>query len=106
MGTHAFSNDDDILQLHVSHCLDTIRQVLMCNIDTGVLGQVWTNPKAPEAFPDFNTQHKCKNYDAIKQWAIDHQVCMTMVRSVSDVTNSSIRHHLWLKSPTITSRHP
>lgn len=74
LGTHAFSNDDPILQLHVSHCIDIIRQVLMCNVDTGVLGQVWAmgseDPSAPpSAFPDFNTRHKCKNYDDVRQWA-------------------------------------
>ncbi|KXJ93484.1 hypothetical protein Micbo1qcDRAFT_232995 [Microdochium bolleyi] len=146
MGHHAFSNSEDILHLHVTHCLDTIRQVLMCNADTGVLGQVWSlahagegshghgqdglpshaisggstahkvsgdahssnsdssssssrerrrrlqrrgsdastpgkqpahkegsgkgQPPRPQAFPDFNTQHKCKNFDAIRDYAI------------------------------------
>jgi len=69
MGMHAFSNDEDILQLHISHCVDMLRQVLMCNVDTGVLGQVWANREKPAAFPDFNTEHKCKNYDAVRQWA-------------------------------------
>jgi hypothetical protein len=49
----------------------------MCNVDTGVLGQVWTrksDTKHPQAFPDFNTQHKCKNYDAVRVWAEAHQV--------------------------------
>ncbi|KAI8266051.1 Cyclochlorotine biosynthesis protein O [Colletotrichum sp. SAR 10_98] len=68
MGTHAFANDDKIVKLHVSHCLDAVRQVLMCNFDTGVLGQVWANnPPAP--FPDFHTKHKCKNYEAIREWS-------------------------------------
>lgn len=57
-----------------AHCLDTVRQVLMCSVDTGVLGQVWYNKDSPEAFPDFKTTHTCKNYDAIRQWAKDHQV--------------------------------
>jgi hypothetical protein len=46
----------------------------MCNVDTGVLGQVWVDPQEPMAFPDFNTQHLCKNYDVIKQWAEKLQV--------------------------------
>lgn len=45
----------------------------MCNVDTGVLGQVWVNREQPKAFPDFNTKHKCKNYDAVRQWAEEHQ---------------------------------
>jgi hypothetical protein len=49
----------------------------MCNVDTGVLWQVWTRQsitKYPQAFPDFNTQHICKNYDAVRVWAKAHQV--------------------------------
>ncbi|OLN89047.1 hypothetical protein CCHL11_06007 [Colletotrichum chlorophyti] len=73
LGTHAFANQDYIVRLHVSHCLDTIRQVLMCNVDTGVLGQVWAN-NPPVPFPDFNTKHMCKNYDAVREWAEKLQV--------------------------------
>ncbi|KAF0644777.1 hypothetical protein NXS19_002086 [Fusarium pseudograminearum] len=69
MGGHAFKNDGEVFRLHVTHCLDTIRQVLMCNVDTGVLGQVWYDKKEPNAFPDFNTKHTCKNYDDIRKWA-------------------------------------
>ncbi|TLS25891.1 hypothetical protein PpBr36_07589 [Pyricularia pennisetigena] len=69
LGMHAFKNDEHILKLHITHCLDTVRQVLMCNVDTGLLGQVWFDPQKPAAFPDFNTRHKCKNFDAVRQWA-------------------------------------
>lgn len=46
----------------------------MCMPDTGVLGQVWWDPQAPKAFVDFNTEHKCKNFDAIRQWAEERQI--------------------------------
>ncbi|KAK5996362.1 hypothetical protein PT974_01696 [Cladobotryum mycophilum] len=69
LGKHAFKNEERILRRHVTHCLDTIRQVLMCNVDTAVLGQVWIDPKKPTAFPDFNTKHFCKNYNDIQEWA-------------------------------------
>ncbi|KAF7551987.1 hypothetical protein G7Z17_g4615 [Cylindrodendrum hubeiense] len=68
IGTHAFMNEGHAFQLHVTHCLDTIRQVLMCNVDTAVLGQVWATKEDPMAFPDFNTRHMCKNYDAVREW--------------------------------------
>lgn len=54
--------------------MDTIRQTLMCNTDTGVLGQVWFDQESPTAFPDFNTKHKCKNFNDISRWAVEHQV--------------------------------
>ena len=45
----------------------------MCTVDLGMLGQVWWNKESPQAYPDFNTQHKCRNFDAIRQWAEEHQ---------------------------------
>jgi len=70
----AFKNSDEILRYHVSHCLDILRQQLMCNVDIGVLGQVWLYPSAPEAYVDFNTRHKCRNFDAVRQWAEERQL--------------------------------
>lgn len=46
----------------------------MCTADTGVLGQVWVWPDEPKPFVDFNTKHKCKNYDEIRQWAYENQL--------------------------------
>ncbi|PLB35155.1 oxidase ustYa family protein [Aspergillus candidus] len=74
LGQGAFVNDDYIVKRHVSHCMDIIRQQLMCTADTGVLGQIWVWPDGPKPFVDFNTKHKCKNYDAIRQWAHDNQL--------------------------------
>ena len=66
-------SDDNL----IAHCLDILRQQLMCTVDVGVLGQVWFQPnenKPPGAFVDFNTMHKCRNFDAIRNWAEKHQL--------------------------------
>lgn len=59
-----------------AHCLDILRQQLMCTVDVGVLGQVWYQPpdQPLQAFVDFNTVHKCRNFDAIRSWAEKHQL--------------------------------
>jgi hypothetical protein len=46
----------------------------MCTADIGVLGQVWWNKQAPTAYVDFNTNHKCRNFEAVRQWAEEHQM--------------------------------
>jgi hypothetical protein len=49
----------------------------MCNPDVGVLGQVWWQPDAkpdPMPFVDFNTKHRCRDYDAVREWAKAHQL--------------------------------
>ncbi len=45
----------------------------MCTVDIGVLGQVWWDKKDPMAYVDFNTQHKCRNFESVRQWAFEHQ---------------------------------
>ncbi|CAG8948117.1 unnamed protein product [Penicillium salamii] len=73
-GEGPFVNDDYIVRRHVSHCLDIIRQELMCTVDTGVLGQIWIYPESPEPYVDFNTQHRCKNFEDVRGWAEKNQL--------------------------------
>jgi hypothetical protein len=100
-GEGAFKNTDYILRKHVckfplrqgalldvnnragadmpcpAHCLDIIRQQLMCTVDIGVLGQVWFQPASaeyPEAYVDFNTKHVCRDFDAVRRWAEERQI--------------------------------
>jgi len=73
LGKGAFKNEDHVLRSHVTHCLDILRQQLMCQVDTGVLGQIWWNKSKPQAFPDFNTVHQCKNFESVRKWAEAHQ---------------------------------
>ncbi|CAD6502133.1 BgTH12-02374 [Blumeria graminis f. sp. triticale] len=70
----AFVNDENVIRHHISHCLDIIRQQLICTPNTSLLGQVWWDPKAPKAFVDFNTEHECKNFEAIRSWAEKKQI--------------------------------
>lgn len=73
----AFVNSEYILRVHTTHCLDIIRQVLMCNPDVGVLGQVWWQPESeadPMPFVDFNTKHRCRDFAGVREWAEAHQL--------------------------------
>lgn len=63
-----------IVSLIAAHCLDILRQELMCTVDSGVLGQIWIYPENPEPYVDFNTQHRCKNFDAVRRWAEENQL--------------------------------
>jgi len=56
-----------------AHCLDFLRQRLMCDVDIGVFGAVWYNASDPRPFVDFNTKHVCKNFDDVRNWATVHQ---------------------------------
>ncbi|KAI1939604.1 hypothetical protein LOZ66_002919 [Ophidiomyces ophidiicola] len=71
-GTGAFVNSKEVLRQHAGHCLDILRQQIMCTADTGVFGQWWVTQVGP--FVDFNTKHKCKNFEEIRKWAEARQV--------------------------------
>lgn len=62
-----------LLTIPLAHCLDILRQQLMCTVDIGVLGQVWWNREKPTAYPDFNTKHTCRNFEDVRKWAETHQ---------------------------------
>lgn len=70
-GKHPFGAPPDILKLHVAHCLETVRQQLVCAADFNLLGYVHVQDAHP--MPDFATQHVCRNFEDIRQWAVDHE---------------------------------
>lgn len=54
------------------HCADLLRQKLMCDADVGVLTYNWVkNHSGP--YPNFNTLHKCRNFDNVLAWGRAHQ---------------------------------
>ncbi|OAG37494.1 hypothetical protein AYO21_08348 [Fonsecaea monophora] len=68
-----FADGESIVKLHIGHCLDTLRQALMCSSDTGLLPFVWVgNP--PKQFPDFFREHKCRNFEPILEFAKRREV--------------------------------
>ncbi|KAJ8061659.1 hypothetical protein OCU04_009460 [Sclerotinia nivalis] len=74
LGEGPFKNEEYVLKAHINHCLDTIRQRLMCSADTGAHPYLWAKSgKNAHLYPDFNRDFKCKNFDAIRQFAEEHQ---------------------------------
>ncbi|KAI0927033.1 hypothetical protein AcV5_007676 [Taiwanofungus camphoratus] len=61
------------IRSHLDHCVEIIRQNLMCAADVGVITYDWLEGwDIP--FPDFNTWHQCRNFDKILEWSIEHRV--------------------------------
>lgn len=93
LGTGAFANERPILEAHISqtrpaakhvvrsdtnkptdHCLDILRQHMMCTVDLGLLGRIWWDEAYPKAFPDFSTRRRCWDFEAVRSWAESRQV--------------------------------
>lgn len=58
---------------HNRHCLDVIRQSLMCNADISTYVWQW-DPKDSVVRPTGNVVHTCKDYDRIVEWAKAHHL--------------------------------
>ncbi|KAH8888971.1 hypothetical protein GQ53DRAFT_825741 [Thozetella sp. PMI_491] len=61
---------------HVDHCIEILRQVLMCNADTGLVLFHWVIGKAA-ATPDFSTWHQCRDPEEVLQWARKNEAPIT-----------------------------
>ncbi|KAK7061756.1 hypothetical protein R3P38DRAFT_3490815, partial [Favolaschia claudopus] len=54
-------------QFHIDHCVERIRQGIMCNADTSVLVWEW-NPTVNETRVRLRVPHQCKNFTKIHEW--------------------------------------
>ncbi|RDA90672.1 hypothetical protein CP533_4675 [Ophiocordyceps camponoti-saundersi (nom. inval.)] len=56
---------------HIDHCLDSLRQYIMCNADLSIQTFDWI-PNFHRPWPNFRIVHECANWEAIEEWAWAH----------------------------------
>ena len=59
--------------MHMDHCIDSIRESLMCAGDITPRPFGW-NLKQSSVLPVNRVLRTCRDFDAIKDWALDRQV--------------------------------
>ncbi|KAJ5113792.1 hypothetical protein N7456_002326 [Penicillium angulare] len=62
-------NNRSILKPHLDHCIDSIRQSIMCTGDMTMAPIIWDFNKG-RFIPDFEVHHTCRDYDALKEWTL------------------------------------
>lgn len=68
-----WARSDAVVRKHMGHCLDLLRVQLQCTADVGLLGMLWVNATGtPEHFANFTTEHQCRDFEAIRDWAVAH----------------------------------
>lgn len=70
--TIAHFNKTSMSMEHLSHCIDAIRQSLMCSADISPISWHW-NEEVGKLRPIENSTHTCRDFGAIQQWARDRQ---------------------------------
>ncbi|KAG6004545.1 hypothetical protein E4U43_000717 [Claviceps pusilla] len=76
MATHFdYYHDKDPRQMHghLDHCIETIREALMCNSGTGIVLFHWIAGD-DKPYPDYNTYHQCRDPFEVLNWAVDRSV--------------------------------
>ncbi|KAJ5593540.1 hypothetical protein N7537_010444 [Penicillium hordei] len=79
--TEVYLSEDELMGIeHIDHCIDTIRQSLMCSVDVTPLPWVWVE-KDQMAKEVAAVLHTCRDFDAVRQWALEHHI-LTFDRTV------------------------
>lgn len=66
-----WNRSNALVRKHMGHCLDLLRVQLQCTADVGMVGKLWVNATGtPQSFAKFQTQHQCRDFEAIRAWAI------------------------------------
>ncbi|KAK5213985.1 hypothetical protein LTR41_000177 [Exophiala xenobiotica] len=68
-----FAAGPEALQHHTDHCIEVLRLNIQCNADIGLF-TLYMVEGDPQAWPQLNTKHMCRNFDGVRQWALDHSV--------------------------------
>ncbi|KAH7390059.1 hypothetical protein BKA64DRAFT_757038 [Cadophora sp. MPI-SDFR-AT-0126] len=56
-----------LLRAHNFHCLDTLRQAIMCHGDTSLITFKW-GTKQPVPSANWSTPHTCRSWEALEEW--------------------------------------
>ncbi|KAH7418596.1 hypothetical protein BKA64DRAFT_204128 [Cadophora sp. MPI-SDFR-AT-0126] len=73
VGNGNFAGTPEDLQMHTDHCLEILRMNVECNADVGVF-TFYMMDGDPLPWPELNSFHQCRNFDRVKEWAIDNSV--------------------------------
>jgi hypothetical protein len=64
--------EDELLGFHhVDHCVDSLRQSLMCSVDVTPLVWQWSDERQ-KYLEKAQVPHTCRNFNAVKEWAANN----------------------------------
>ncbi|KAL5313614.1 hypothetical protein ACEPPN_018035 [Leptodophora sp. 'Broadleaf-Isolate-01'] len=55
---------------HIDHCLDALRQSIMCTGDMTLSPIKW-DYKGGRIVPDFQVDHTCRDFDTLREWSVN-----------------------------------
>ncbi|KAH8746326.1 hypothetical protein BGZ57DRAFT_917816 [Hyaloscypha finlandica] len=85
---HAHATDEDkrLNRLHTDHCIDVLRQAILCHADVSLFTLEWSQDM-PMPRADFSHEHTCKDWRRIFEWAGQ--------RSIPEEKMKSLQHPIY-----------
>ncbi|KAG2134403.1 uncharacterized protein EDB93DRAFT_1254523 [Suillus bovinus] len=78
-GDHYTANDSDFIKnpsrwlIHLDHCIEILRQVIMCHSDVTMVTYDWVEG-LDDPYPNFSVPHQCRDVEKILDWIDVHRV--------------------------------
>lgn len=69
----AWTDTPHVIRAHVNHCIDALRERIMCAADTQVSFYKYQDYEG-HSMPDFAVTRQCRNFDSVRRWAEERQV--------------------------------
>ncbi|TID24973.1 hypothetical protein E6O75_ATG04178 [Venturia nashicola] len=88
---------DPTYYVHQSHCLDVLRQELMCTGSLNLFRYQWQESQH-NPWPDFNVERQCRRWEDIVDWKKSHQMSDEDMRSMSHMSRPD-GDYLWPLPP-------
>ncbi len=66
---------------HLSHCLDAVREAVMCASDISVITWKW-NTKAQKSLGHGDIVHSCRSFEDIRDWSAAHRATLKFDNTV------------------------
>lgn len=67
------SHSAEAAHQHLDHCIEMMRQNIMCNADVTMITWYWVQGHTVP-YPNFNTRHRCRNFEKIRDWFVEHSI--------------------------------
>lgn len=72
---------------HIDHCINAIRESLMCSADITPNVFLWDD-RVERVVPAFDVVHECKDFESVKEWAVEHHFAGKFNNSIHVIESS------------------
>ncbi|KAK4240933.1 hypothetical protein C8A03DRAFT_30900 [Achaetomium macrosporum] len=77
--------------LHWDHCIDALRQTIMCHADISPISWRVNMPGNHMIIPQLSTTHTCRNFTKVREWAEAHSAGEWNYRVPDDMLDDVVR---------------